>query len=218
MDKARRFLCFLCVALACLGTAHAEVVGISGQGYDTFQQYYQQDVDFINQNDGRHLLPLVLAKRGDVSSDGRLAYELIGDTLSVSILTDPSGYIIEQCKIVLTAPSGMEYGNAIYNDFAISGYHSYALLMAMHADPDPANRYALVKDVEAGLTAGQGTYTRQLGVYTLDCLRQDQVVILDFRNNRAPATPAPQESVAPSTQPPAGATPPLGEDEGAGLL
>jgi len=174
----------LLLPLALFASAFAETPAISGQSYLTFSRYYQANVDFINKNDNRHLLPLVIANRGNASGDGRFTYELIGDTLALSILTDPSDTVIERCTITLTAPSGMEYGNALYNDFAISGYHSYALLMAMHADPDPVRRYQLVTEVVEGLALGGGEYSQQLGVYTLTCTRGGNTAVLDFLNNR----------------------------------
>ena len=85
----------------------------------------------------------------------------------------------------------MSYGTSEYNDFVTSGYHSYALLMAMHTAADPAVRYGLVTAVNDGLLAGEGTYATQVGVYTLNCTRADNVATLTFENTLA-ATPEPQ--------------------------
>ena len=122
--------------------------------------------------------------------------------LSVSVVTDAQG-VIESCSITLTAPANMEYGSAVYNDFAISGYHSYAFLMAMDTHTDPAQRYQLVSDVVEGLKSGGGFYSRQLDAYTLTCTRGDGKATLDFENGATPsaspssnpdATPAPSDN------------------------
>ena len=212
MGRCRRGLCLFLLGMVLFRAAPVQASALSGQSYETFGLYYKENVNFINYNASRHLLPMVLANRGDVAGDGRLVYELIGDTLKVTITTDPTGKIIEQCVIILTAADGMEYGSALYNDFAISGYHSYAFLMAMHTDADPAKRYELVPDTVAGTAAGEGAYTRQLGVYTLTCSREGNAVTLSFQNNRVQATPSQEDGVDSS-----GIFPP-DEDEGAGLL
>lgn len=173
-------------------------LALTGQNYETFNEYYKADVTFINENDSRHLLPLVLSQRNSTENDGRVYYDLYGDVLTVTVSTDADG-VIEECEIRLTAPSGMEYGTSVYNDFAISGYHSYALLMAMDTSTDPAQRYALVTDVVQGMKAGDGTYTRQLGVYTLQCTRQDSMAILNFQNDGVvEATPVPEPTATPA--------------------
>ena len=187
----RKLLIFCCLlaSLACLSRASAAT--ISGRGYEDFEASYADNLTFINENTGRHLLPLVLAK-GDANADGgHRMYELLGDVLRVSIRLDQSNQIIETCEIVLTAPAGMSYGTSEYNDFVTSGYHSYALLMAMHTAADPAVRYGLVTAVNDGLLAGEGNYTTQVGVYTLTCTRADNVATLTFENTLA-ATPEPQ--------------------------
>ena len=142
MRKLLIFSCCLLTGLACLIGAQAAT--ISGRGYEDFEASYADNLNFINENTGRHLLPLVLAK-GDANADGgHRMYELLGDVLRVSIRLDQSNQVIERCEIVLTAPAGMSYGTSEYNDFVTSGYHSYALLMAMHTAADPAVRYGLV--------------------------------------------------------------------------
>lgn len=196
----RRIAFFLCLGLVCVilsGNLAANASPTSGQGYGTFSQYYKDDISFINENDNRHLLPLVIARRASEVNDGYVYYELLGDILTAVLTVNPSTGIIESCIITLTAPSGMEYGTATYNDFAISGYHSFALLMAMHADSVPARRYELVTDVVNGMAAGDGSYSRQLGVYTLTCTRIDNVAVLEFQKSRASETLAPEESLSP---------------------
>lgn len=209
----------LCVALLiCLAALPACAGSISGQRYETFLAYYEENLAFINDHANRHLLPLVIAKRTSGEKDGRLYYEIFGDVLSVTIRTDPSGEVVEACQIVMTAPQGMEYGDALYNDFTTSGYHSYALLMAMQSDPDPARRYELVSAVENGLAEGDGQFTTQLGVYTLHCARVENSVTLSFDNAQVdPAkTPEPEaepgQEGSPATDPDA-----VDTDQGAGL-
>lgn len=187
----RKLLIFCCLlaSLACLSRASAAT--ISGRGYEDFEASYADNLTFINENTGRHLLPLVLAK-GDANADGgHRMYELLGDVLRVSIRLDQSNKVIEKCEIVLTAPPGMSYGTSEYNDFTTSGYHSYALLMAMHTAADPAVRYGLVTAVNDGLLAGEGAYATQVGVYTLNCMRADNMATLTFENTLA-VTPEPE--------------------------
>lgn len=182
-------ICCLLLSLACL--PYAQAATISGRGYKDFEASYADNLNFINENTGRHLLPLVLAK-GEANADGgHRKYELLGDVLRVNIRLDQSNQIIETCEIVLTAPAGMSYGTSEYNDFVTSGYHSYALLMAMHTAADPAVRYGLVTAVNDGLLAGEGAYTTQVGVYALTCARTDNVATLNFENTLA-MTPEPE--------------------------
>lgn len=191
---------------------------LNGQRYDTFLDYYGDDLTFINENDNRHLLPLVIAKRTSDEKDGRLFYEIFGDVLSLTIRTDPTGEVIEMCQIILTAPQGMEHGTALYNDFAISGYHSYALLMAMHTDPEAVNRYELVNKVVGGMAEGNGQFSTQVGLYRLVCTRVDNTATLNFENARLEATPEPVPDGSPD--PDAAENPKPEEntgDEGAGL-
>ena len=182
----------------------AAALALTGQSYPAFSESYQANVAFINDNDNRHLLPMVLSQRQSTQNDGRIFYDLLGDVLTVTVTTDTQG-VIEACEIRLTAPQGMTYGSAVYNDFAISGYHSYAFLMAMDTNAEPAKRYELVADVVQGMNNETGTYTRQIGAYTLTCQRMDNMAILSFQNNGVTletqppqnATQAPGESVAP---------------------
>ena len=185
-------MCKRSVALSLLSLSLFGILGgeataspYTGQSYDTFYRYYKENISFINDNDNRHLLPLALAKSVDPLENTRILYYLIGDTLHAEIFTGEDGSTIISCCITLTAPIDMEYGGAVYNDFAISGYQSYALLMAMHSDADPVRRYALVTDVVEGMAKGDGQYQRQLGIYTLSCVRVDNVAELRFQKNQA---------------------------------
>lgn len=203
----------LAAALALFVLLPASAFALTGQSYTAFETLYKANVTFINENTSRHLLPMVLSQRTSDQQDGRVVYELFGDVLTVTVTVDASD-IIEDCEIHLIKPTGMEYGNSVYNDFAISGYHSYAFLMAMSASAEPAERYALVADIEQGLKDNDGTYVRQLGAYTVTCtLNLDQGGVFRFQNNgivvetplpATTATPAPKDgtdAAAPSDQP-----------------
>lgn len=182
MRKAN-YLSIMLLILLLLGLCSpAQAATLSGQAYETFAAYYTENVTFINDNTGRHLLPLTISSSKSEDGDGRMYYRIYGDVLSMEIRTDPTAKIIEMCQIIVTAPSGMELNNAIYNDFAISGYHSYALLMAMDASTDPAQRYELVPLVEQGLAQAEGAYTVQIGVYTLSCTSDNGTVTLTFEH------------------------------------
>lgn len=173
---------------------------LTGQSYTAFETLYKANVSFINENVGRHLLPMVLSQRASDQKDGRVVYELFGDVLTVTVTVDAQD-IIEDCEVHLIKPAGMEYGNSVYNDFAISGYHSYAFLMAMSSDAEPADRYALVTDIEKGLTDNNGTYVRQLGAYTVTCtLDLNQGGVFHFQNNGVMTqlpSPGPSQSPKP---------------------
>jgi hypothetical protein len=176
-------------------------LAMTGQSYATFQDYYKADVTFINQNDNRRLMPMVLSQSKDGQDDSSIRYDLYGDVLSVNVVADTQG-VIETCDIKLTAPANMVYGDSVYNDFAISGYHSFAFLMAMDAHSDPSERYKLVTDVVAGIKNNDGAYTHQLDAYTLTCTRGNSEVLLSFINNEVPAStaqPDPNATNAPDT-------------------
>lgn len=177
----RRVTCLVFVLILGLcGTAMGAT--ISGQAYETFAAYYTENVTFINDNTGRHLLPLTISSSKSEDGDGRMYYRIFGDVLSMEVRTDTTGKIIEMCQIIVTAPPGMELNNAVYNDFAISGYHSYALLMAMDASGDPAQRYELVPLVEQGLAQTEGSYSVQIGVYLLTCTSLSGTVTITFEH------------------------------------
>jgi len=193
----------LALALALILLLPATALALTGQRYETFNAYYKENVTFINENDNRHLLPMVLSQTQSQQADGRIYYEIIGDVLRVTVTTDQTG-IIEACEIRLTAPQGMAYGSSTYTDFAISGYHSYAFLMAMDVSAEPAQRYTLVTDVVEGMRQQDGLYTRQLGAYTLTCTRENNTAVLTFQNNgvvQETAPLSPDETPTPSDTP-----------------
>lgn len=175
-------------------TAHAETV--TGLFYDDFLSKYAENLDFINDNAGRHLLPLIPAKRDAGWNDGRLYYEIFGDVLTLTIRTDSTGKVIEYCSISLTAPADMSYGSTIHRDFTTSGYQSYGMLMAMAAGQTAYDRYSLVTEVESGLAAS-GVFYKQIGVYQLEAVSLDGTVIMTFTNSTAMPTPSPAPSATP---------------------
>lgn len=178
--------------LLALPAAHA---ASSGQSYEAFLDLYAENVTFINENTGRHLLPLVFIRSASDEGGGHREYSLMGDVLSATVRLDAVNGAIEMCQIVLAAPPDMVYGSAQYNDFTTSGFHSYALLMAMSSAATPLERYDLVKAVEGGLAAGNGEYVTQVGVYRLTCTRANGVATLTFENPQAIETPAPEPEV-----------------------
>lgn len=192
---------WLLMMILFLLTAHA--LAESRQPYDTFLGYYQADVDFINDNTGRRLLPLVLTTEG-VQDNYRL-YRLYGDVLDVTVRTQGSGKEIVMCQISLTAPDGMQYGDSVYKDFEISGYHSYALLMAMSPAQTAQERYDLVTLVNNGMKQGD-SYERQVGAYHLTSVREGGNVTITlmppaYEESIATPTPTPETTPAPSGLP-----------------
>lgn len=173
----RKLFAILLLLCALTGAATADDFG---QSYDLFQTLYAENVNFINDNTGRHLLPLDF--KGDFDSEGERIYVLSSGALDVQLKLDDLASQIAWCQITLTAPADMSYGDSKHNDFTTSGYHSYALLMAMHKAAAPAQRYALVEEVNNGLAAGGGVYETQVGDYRLACQSQNGVATMRFEN------------------------------------
>jgi len=174
----RKLIAILMLLCALTGAAAADDFG---QSYDLFQSLYAENVSFINQNTGRHLLPHSLTATFD--AEGQRIYVIASGALYAEIYLDDLSSQIASCRITLTAPAGMQYGDSQHNDFTISGYHSYALLMAMHDSQDPVARYALVEEVNAGLASGSGQYSTQVGDYRLTCQSADGVAAMLFEND-----------------------------------
>lgn len=178
----RRLLVFWAI-FALLLCSVSGACAASGQSYDAFIEAYSENLTFINENTGRYLLPLVITRSGANEGGGHRVYQLYGDVLSAVIRMDATNSAIESCQIMLTAPADMSYGSAVHNDFTISGYHSYALLMAMSTAAEPYERYSLVEEVNAGLAASaDGLFTSQVGAYRLTCTRADSSVTMLFEN------------------------------------
>lgn len=210
----------LCLALVVLGAAPGAFAeaAYTGQSLEVFMNQYSEDVYFINDNTGYHLMPLIISKQGSGADDGRVVFSLKSDQLTVFGTTGRDGSTIDRCAITLTAPADMTVGDAVYNDFVLSAYHCYALLMAMEGSAQPAERYAVVDLIEQAIADGGGTGAVQRGVYALTGEKTDTTVVLTFENTRA----IPDETKPPADDAPADATPAPDEgsdgDEGAGLL
>lgn len=176
----KRVAAFLLAVLLLLAAFPASAGSELGQTYADFVDLYSANLTFINQNTGRHLIPLSMSKSND--TDSHRLYSIPGDVLSCTIRMDITGTVIESCTITVTAPEGMSYGDGIYYDFCTSCYHSYALEMAMTSYPDALDRYAVVQDIEEGLKLGNGVFKTQVGYYSLTCLRTANSVSIAFVN------------------------------------
>ena len=193
-----RFTICLTILLAfCLSAAAAGV----GLTYDEFVECYTENVLFINANTGRHLLPHTLQR--DYDADAKRFYHVQSGALSMEMHMEESGTQIASCTITLTAPDGMSYGDALYNDFTTSGYHSYAMLMALSPASTPAERYALVEEVNTGLAQNEGSYETYAGDYRLTCTNAGNTVTLLLENElfiRTFAEEEPGETAQPEVE------------------
>jgi len=197
----RRFACL--VTALCL-LASCAISDDFGRSYKTFETLYAENVRFINENTGRHLLPHATAR--DYDSEGKRLYRIESGALSVEIHLDDMAEQIASCRITLSAPANMKYGDPQHYDFTTSGYHSYALMMAMHEGATPAERYELVSEVNAGLAASSaGLYETQVGDYRLKCNSANGVATLLFENelllsSLEPMVPAEDDTEEPEAE------------------
>lgn len=168
----------LCTLLLCV-VACTALADDFGQSYAAFEASYAENLVFINENTGRHLLPHTPTR--DYDSDGRRIYVIEKGALNARILLDDLAQQIASCQVVLTAPQNMPYGGPEHNNFTVSGYHSYALLMAMDKSATPAERYALIDRLNLGLSAGD-TFETQLGDYSVTAMREGASVSFLFEN------------------------------------
>lgn len=174
----RKLLCILLLLCLLAGMAVAESIGRS---YEDFESLYGDNILFINENTGRHLLPLSFSR--DYDSAGKRLYRLLSGALDVEIHLDDTAQQIATCRITLTAPANMQYNSSQHHDFATSGYHCYALMMAMAEGASACDRYALVAEVTAGLdAASDGLYQTQAGDYRLSCTRTENAATMLFEN------------------------------------
>ena len=173
----RKLFALILLLCALTGAAAADDFG---QSYDLFQTLYAENVDFINDTTGRHLLPLTFT--GAFDEEGERIFVLASGALYAQIKLDDLAEQIAYCQIMLSAPAGMSYGDSLHNDFITSGYHSYALLMAMSKAETAFDRYALVEEVNNGLADNAGAYETQVGDYVLTCTSQDGVATMLFEN------------------------------------
>jgi len=173
----RKLLCMLiCLCLA--GAAAAEG---PARTYAAFEASYAENIVFINDNAGRHLLPHTPLR--DYDTDGNRLYRIDKGALSAVIRMDDLAETIESCQITLTAPADMKYGSPQHNDFNTAGYHSYALIMAMDESAAPHERYALITRISEGLAATTtGIFETQVGDYHLTCTSANGIATMLFEN------------------------------------
>lgn len=190
----RRMLCLLCLLALLPGCAAA-----LGRTYADFETLYAENIAFLNQNVQRHLLPHT--PKRDYDTDGKRLYRIVNGALDVEIHMDQQSEQIASCRITLTAPSSMPYGSPQHLDFSVSGYHSYALLMAMAPGDTPYERYALVQQVSDALAAGD-TFDTYTWDYHLTCTREERSVTMLFENKllMEKKTEAPVETELPSDE------------------
>lgn len=173
----RKLLALVLLLCALAGAAAADDFG---QSYIDFQTLYSENIHFINENTGRFLLPLDFS--GEFDSEGDRIYVISSGALYVEVKLDDLAEQIAYCNISLTAPAGMTYGDSKHNDFTVSGYHSYALLMAMSKAGTAVERYQLVEEVNAGIAENAGVYETQVGDYRLKCLSANGTATMRFEN------------------------------------
>ena len=173
----RKLLALVLLLCALAGAAAADDFG---QSYIDFQTLYSENIHFINENTGRFLLPLDFS--GEFDSEGDRIYVISSGALYVEVKLDDLAEQIAYCNISLTAPAGMTYGDSKHNDFTVSGYHSYALLMAMSKAGTAVERYQLVEEVNAGIAENAGVYETQVGDYRLKCLSANDTATMRFEN------------------------------------
>lgn len=173
----RKLLALILLLCALSGAAAADDFG---QSYIDFQTLYAENVHFINENTGRFLLPLDFS--GEFDAEGERIYVISSGALQMEIKLDDLAEQIAYCHISLTAPADMTYGDSKHNDFTVSGYHSYALLMAMSKAETALERYRLVEEVNAGIAENAGLYETQVGDYRLKCLSANGTATMRFEN------------------------------------
>lgn len=173
----RKLLALVLLLCALAGAAAADDFG---QSYIDFQTLYSENIHFINENTGRFLLPLDFS--GEFDAEGDRIYVISSGALYVEVKLDDLAEQIAYCNISLTAPAGMTYGDSKHNDFTVSGYHSYALLMAMSKAGTAVERYQLVEEVNAGIAENAGVYETQVGDYRLKCLSANGTATMRFEN------------------------------------
>ena len=190
--------CFVLLLLFCvLFSFAAQAAPASGMPLSTFGLNYEENVYFINNNTGRHLLPLRIAQESMDEDTRQIRFAIIGDTLSLTGATDVDGQVVDTCLITLTLPGDYASNTLSQSDYEISGYHCYALLMAMDGNAAAEDRYELVSQAEQALrdalADGETSFHFTVGLYTLTGERTDTSMRLYFENNtlRPTATPEP---------------------------
>lgn len=186
--RCKRLVCMLLLLSVLSFRPAARAAELNGMAYDLFVLNYEEDVSFINNNTGRHMLALQMSEAVSDIDPRRKSFQIIGDVLSMTGQTDSSGKIIESLTITLTLPEpDLQPGTLLYSDFQSSGFHSYALLMAMDAAKTADERYALVTRVEGALDralkGGSRGFVLQVGSYELTAEKSETSMTLSFVNS-----------------------------------
>ncbi len=195
---------------------------LTGQNISIFETYYKEDVTYINNTIGRHLLPKDLIEL-DLDDTGHMQYFYYDNELQVTVVADEEG-IIESCEIRLLYPEGAVQGNSLYMDFVTASYHSLAYIMAMHISAEVSSRFLLADEIAKELEKNLGAYKRQLGAYSISCVKVvGEGAVFTFTNNglAAQTTAEPTGETLDETTTPEGqqeAPPEINEeDQGANL-
>jgi hypothetical protein len=198
-----RFFRRSAAALLLLLWLPAGALALTGQTISTFKTYYKDDIFYLNESTGRHMLPKELNEL-KLDDSGRTKYFYYDDTLHVTIVADPSG-IIETCEIRLLYPENAAEGNSLYLDFVAANYHSLAFVMAMHVSSEAESRYLLVDEIATKLAENYGAYDRQLGSYSISCISVvGEGAVFQFTNHGlAPAETAKPDGETTDGQEPA---------------
>lgn len=186
----RKLMGLILALILLTGLANAEDFGRS---YREFNALYAENIVFINENTGRHLLPHTPVREYD--SQSRRLYRISGGALNTVIYLDELDQQIASCQITLTAPANMRYGDATYNNFTTAGYHSYAILMAMDPGATAAQRYQLVERINQGLLANEGSFETQVGDYRVTCESFEGVAVMLFENELLMPKPTPEPEI-----------------------
>lgn len=166
----------LCAFLVCL-LLPALSLAEPGRAYKAFEAAYAENIEFLNVNTSRHMLPYTPTR--DYDPDGSVVHRIQMGALDVAIRTESES--IASLSITLTAPEDMTYGDREYNDFTVSGFQCYAVMMAMSEAAAPYERYALVEAVNQALAASE-SYETNVGDYRLTATREGSAVTLLFEN------------------------------------
>jgi hypothetical protein len=174
----------------------AGALALTGQSVSTFETYYKDDITYLNDASGRHMLPKDLTAL-DLGDNGRTQYSYSDNVLQVTVAADAAG-IIESCEIRLLYPEGAAEGNSLYLDFVTANYHSLAFLMAMHVSSEVSSRFLLVQEIATAMEQNSGTYDRQLGSYSVSCIKvTGEGAVFTFTNNGL-QTAQPAETAQPA--------------------
>lgn len=199
MRKCAAVLMMIVLLLPAMAAA-----GGVGRFYDIFEASYAENIIFLNENTGRLLLPHSFTR--DYDADARRIYRIESGALTMEMRMDDTGATIVSLLLTLTAPTNLTSEGMAYSNFSASGYHCYALLMAMSDAATPYDRYGLVTQISNGLAAGGGKYETQVGDYRLACSKEGQTASFLFEHDLLlpKATPEPEADPAqtPETEEP----------------